>query len=233
MGAFWSVINPLGHLLLYTFVFNIILKVRFSSDPSTANFALYLMTGLLPWSAISESLSRATTAVLEVPNLVKRVVFPLEILPVVVALSSLSSALLAFVALVIFAAVSMHGLNWTIIYLPLVIFSQLLFMVGMSWFLASLGVYIRDIRHLISLFLSAWMYTTPIVYPATSFPAHLKWLLVVNPAAGVVGDYRRVLLQGLAPDWSLYSVYTLLGVLLCTAGYHFFYKTKRSFADVM
>ncbi len=233
MGFFWTIINPLGHMILYIFVFSVILKVRFNGDAHTGNFALYLMAALLPWVAFSESLTRATTCVVEQPNLVKRVVFPLQILPIAVVFSSLLSEAVGICILIIFSGISAHTLCASLIYLPLILLSQCLLMVGCSWFLGSLGVYLQDLRHMMSLMLSIWMYATPIVYPASQFPPYLQFALWINPMAGIVTDYRRVILEGLAPNWNLYAVYTTMGLVLFFAGHYFFNKTKRSFADVV
>jgi lipopolysaccharide transport system permease protein len=233
MGAFWPIINPLGHLLLYTFVFNLVLHVRFGTDASTANFALYLMTGLLPWGAFSEAIARSPVCILSAPNLVKRVVFPTEILPLVVVLSSALSQVLALAILIIAAVAYTHSPPLALIYLPLVLFSQILFTAGLSWLLSSLGVFVRDLGHAISLGLSVWMYATPIVYPASSLPAKFQFLLWINPMSGIVADYRRILLQNLPPDWSSFAVYTAAAIAMWFLGFAFFAKTKRSFADVM
>lgn len=233
MGALWPLINPLGHLLLYTFVFSIVLKVRFGADASTGNFALYLMTGLLPWGSLAEALARSTTCILEVPNLVKRVVFPLEILPFVVLGSSLLSEMVGMALLIPAICIYLKAIHWTILFLPLVALSKILLIGGLTWLLSSLGVFIRDVRHMISLALSVWMYVTPIVYPQSAIPENLQFLCWINPMAGIVTDYRRVLLQGLQPDWTMYAFYTCLSLAIWLIGYNFFLKTKRSFADVM
>ena len=233
LGALWPIIQPVGHLLLYTFVFCVVLKVRFGADTSTSNFALYLMSGLLAWGAISESLARATTCILEVPNLVKRVVFPLEVIPIVVALSAAATQLGGLLILVLCAVVYQGAVHQSLLFLPLIALPQILFTVGVSWILASLGVYIRDMRHLITLALSAWMYMTPIVYPASAMPENLKFICWINPVAGFVSDYRRVILEGHPPDFMQYGFYASLSLVLFFFGYYFFMKTKRSFADVM
>jgi lipopolysaccharide transport system permease protein len=233
MGFFWTIINPLGHLLLYTFVFSVVLKVKFGGDPSTGNFALYLMAGLLPWTALSESLTRATTAVVENPNLVKRVVFPLEVLPLAVVLSSMLSEIIGASILLGVAAVMTGHINATVIYLPLVLAAQFMFVTGLSWLLGSLGVYLQDLKHMMSLLLSTWMYASPIVYPASSFPPHLQFMIWINPMAGIVTDFRRVVLEGKPPDWPLFATYTAIAAAFWFAGYFFFKKTKRSFADVL
>jgi lipopolysaccharide transport system permease protein len=233
LGAFWPFINPVGHLILYTFLFSVVLKVKFGADGSTGNFALYLMSGLLPWSCLSESLSRSTTVILESPNLVKRVVFPVQILPFVLVVSSLLSELVAFSVLFVATAICMHTVNVTILFLPIILLSQVLFTAGLSWMLASVGVFVRDFRHIMALALSAWMYTTPIVYPASSLPERLKFLLWVNPMAGIVTDYRRVLLEGKPPDWPVYAAYTAVAVIAYVVGLTFFQRTKKTFADVI
>ncbi len=233
MGMFWPVINPLGHLLLYTFVFCVILKVKFSNDPSMSNFAVYVMAGYLPWGALTEALAGATTSILEVPNLVKRVVFPLEVLPWVLVASSMLSAAVGMGLLVPLVCIYLKTIPWTLVFLPLIALSQVLLLGGLSWMLAALGVFVRDVKHVIQLALSVWMYVTPIVYPLKLVPAKLLPLYHLNPMAGMICDYRRVLLEGLPPDWPVFAGYTTMAVVAWLIGFNFFYKTKRSFADVM
>lgn len=233
LGSFWPLINPAGHLLLYTFLFSVILKVKFGDTPGTSNFALCLMTGLIPWGAFAESVARSTTVVLENPNLVKRVVFPLEILPLVSVISSFASQGLALLILLAGAIVVTGNVHASMLYLPVISISLLLLTCGISWFLSSFGVFVRDTRHFMSLALSAWMYATPIVYPETALPANFKWLSYVNPMSGIVNDYRRVLLEGLAPDWGRFAIYTGFAIVAWFGGYYFFSKTKKTFIDIM
>lgn len=233
LGSFWPLINPAGHLLLYTFLFSVVLKVKFGDTPGTGNFALCLMTGLIPWGAFAESIARSTTVILENPNLVKRVVFPLEILPLVTVISSFFSQGLALLILVAAVVISLGTVHASFVYLPLISASLLIFTCGVSWFLSSLGVFVRDTRHFMSLALSAWMYGTPIVYPESALPESFRWISIMNPMSGIVSDYRRVLLEGLPPDWSRFATYTLVGLVAWFAGYYFFSKTKKTFIDVM
>jgi lipopolysaccharide transport system permease protein len=135
--------------------------------------------------------------------------------------------------LVLFNGIGTQALHASLLYLPLILLSQFLFMCGCCWLVASLGVYLQDLRHMMSLSLSIWMYASPIVYPSTAFPVSLQWMLWLNPIAGIVTDYRRVVLEGLSPNWPMYCVYTTIGLLFFTAGYYFFSRTKRSFADVV
>ncbi|MEZ4489170.1 MAG: ABC transporter permease [Cyanobacteriota/Melainabacteria group bacterium] len=233
LGSLWPVLNPIGHMALYTFLFSVILQVRFGSSLSMSNFALYLMCGFLPWTAMSEALSSSSTKILEMPNLVKRVVFPLEILPLINTITSFLTGMIAIVLLCIFASIYQQTAHATMLLLPMIIIPQFLFTVGLSWLLSGLGVFIRDIRHFTALFLSAWMYATPIVYPADKIPENLQFLLWINPVAGMVTDYRRLILEGTLPDMTSYLVYTSVSVILFVLGFKFFYSVKKSFADVM
>ncbi len=233
LGAVWPLLNPLGHLLLYTFLFSIILQVRFSNTNSTADFALYLMTAYIPWTAMSEALSGATTRVLEVPNLVKRVVFPLEILPLILPISSFFNAIIGLALVVLFAFFQSGTVHATTLLLPLVLIPHFLFTAGLCWLVASIGVFIRDCKHFMALGLSAGMYLTPIVYPAERLPENLRFLLWVNPVSGMITDYRRLVLEGALPELIPYLAYTSISVVVCALGFHFFFKTKNSFADVV
>ncbi len=233
LGALWPLLNPLGHMFLYTFLFNVILQVRFGKNASTGDFALYLMTGFLPWTAMAESIASSTTKVLELPNLVKRVVFPLETLPLIVSISSFLSGSISIVLLIIFAAFRQHGLHSTIVFVPMIFIPHFLFTAGLSWFFGSLGVFVRDCRHFIALALSAWMYMTPILYPPERMPAHLQFLLWINPMAGIITDYRHIIIEGQLPNFTWYAGYTAVSLVVFLLGFHFFYRTKHSFADIV
>ncbi len=233
LGAVWPLLNPLGHLLLYTFLFSIVLQVKFGGNASTSQFALYMMTGFLPWTAMSEALSSATTRVLEVPNLVKRVVFPLEILPLILPISSFINGAIGLVLVIIFAYFQIGTVHWTNLLLPIVLIPHFLFTLGLCWFFGSIGVFVRDCKHFMALALSAGMYMTPIVYPAERLPENLRWLLLINPVSGMITDYRKLILEGALPDLVPYLTYTGISIAVCVFGFHFFYKTKNSFADIV
>lgn len=233
LGAVWPLLNPLGHLFLYTFLFSIVLQVRFGGSTNSADFALYLMTAYIPWTAMGEALSSSTTRILEVPNLVKRVVFPLEILPLILPISSFINALIGLALVAIFACFQLGTIHATILLLPIVLIPHFLFTVGLCWFVGSIGVFVRDCKHFMALALAVGMYMTPIVYPAERLPENLRWLLWVNPVSGMITDYRKLMLQGNLPDLIPYLTYTAISIVICALGFHFFYKTKNSFADVV
>ena len=235
LGRLWPLIHPLGQLIIYTFVFSIVLKIRFAGHGGTSCFAIYFMAGLIPWTIFSESISRSTTVILENPNLITKVVFPTEILPLVHVLSSVCTQFLATIVLFLCTVIYLptHMLHATVLLLPLLALPLICLSAGISWFLASFGVYVRDTKHMVSLALQAGMYATPILYPASSVPEAYRWVLLVNPLAGIVTDFRRILLEGQMPDWAGFAGYSLVSLLVLFAGLVFFLKTKRSFADVM
>lgn len=234
LGAIWPLLNPLGHMLLYTFLFGIVLQVRFGGAGSgTSNFALYMMAGFLPYIAMSEAISNATTKILEEPNLVKRVVFPLQLLPYVVTISAFISGIISLSIVVVFAAFQLHTVHATVLLLPLVLIPHFLFTAGFCWFISALGVFVRDCKHFMALGLSAWMYATPIVYPAERLPENLQWIVWANPIAGMITDYRNLILEGKLPELLPYCAYSTIAILVCAGGFVFFHKLKSSFADVM
>ncbi|MBX9724005.1 MAG: ABC transporter permease [Candidatus Obscuribacterales bacterium] len=232
LGRLWPLVHPLGQLIIYTFVFSIVLKVGFGPDRSTSSFALYFMTGLIPWAIFSEAISRSSTVILENPNLVSKVIFPLEVLPLVNVFSAVCTQFLAFSVLFASAAL-FHKVHLTVLLLPVVALPLILFSAGTSLFLASLGVFLRDTRHLVSLALQAGMYATPILYPAKSVPEQYNWVLWINPLASIVDNFRKILLEGTIPDLTQFGIYSGVCFLVFIGGFYFFVKTKRSFADVM
>lgn len=232
-GLLWTVANPLVLLAIYWFVFAVIFKVRFGPEGTGANFVFYVFAGLLPWLAFAEALVRSNTCILENVNLVKKVVFPLEILPVNHTLSSCVNSLVGLSLLVLLVVGSQGILSWTIVLLPMVLVPQLLLTAGIGWFLASVGVFIRDINHIINLILTMWLFLTPIVYPESLVPQALLPLLRLNPFTTVVAGYRNVLLDGTLP--ALGQWFYLLGISLLAffLGYYWFMRSKKAFADVI
>jgi lipopolysaccharide transport system permease protein len=232
-GALWTVVHPLALLFTYWFVFSVILKVRVSPDSKPIDFVFYILAGLLPWMAFSEALIRSNTCILENPNLVKKVVFPLEILPLNTTLSSGINSLVGVLLLILAVLGNQGRISWTVILLPAILLPQLLLTVGFGWFLAGLGVFVRDTNHIIGLVLTVWMFLCPIVYPERMVPKGLVVWFHANPFLPVVTGYRNVLLYGIPPD--LYSWLYLLGfsLMIFFLGYFWFIRSKKAFADVI
>ena len=235
-GLFWTVIHPLLMMLTYFFIFAVVLKVRFGSGPAEAgpaNFLLYFMAGMLPWLAFSEALGRASGVVLEHRTLVKRVVFPLDILPANLVFTGLVSeffGLLVFLAAV--GAFQGH-LPATVAWLPLILIPQILLTLGLCWFLAGLGVFLRDTGQFMAFLLTLWFFATPICYPESFIPENLRTVFALNPAYVLVRAYRAIFLEGHTPDWSALGWLYLGAVTAFLLGFAWFHRSKKAFSDVL
>ncbi len=228
-GVFWTVIHPLLMMLTYWFVFGYVLKTRFGADGQD-NFTLYFLAGMLPWLAFSEAAGRAPGIVLEHANFVKKLVFPLDILPVNLVFAGLFSEVFG-VAIFLLGMIG-FGVRptATALYLPLILIPQILLTMGVSWFLAALGVVFRDLGQIIGFALTLLFFTTPICYPE---PENLRWLFQMNPIYVLVRGYRAVLLENAAPDWSSWAALTACSAAFCLFGYAWFYKLRKQFADMV
>ena len=233
MGLFWSVVHPLIMLVLYTFVFAMILKVKVGADEGTGSFALFVLCGMLPWNAFQEGLSRSAGVILENAALIKRTVFPSEVLPAYLVLSGLVNELIGLVILLLALLVTGHSLSPLLLLLPAIFLLQLLFTLGLSWVLAGINVFIRDVGQLLGLALTLWVFLTPIYYPSSLLPDGLRFLLVLNPMAGLVDAYRALILRGQPPNPSSMMVLVLFSIFAFAIGYAMFKKMQRAFADVV
>jgi lipopolysaccharide transport system permease protein len=229
----WTVLNPLLLMLTYFFVFGIVLRSRFEGDPSRASFALYFLAGMLPWLPFSEAVARSPSVVLEHRNFVKKLVFPVEILPLNITLTGLVTQAFALGAFLLFLLIVRGGIPLTAFWLPALIVPQVLFTTGLCWFLGALGVYIRDLGHVIGYLLTLWFFLTPICYPESSLPPEAIPILSKNPMFILVRGYRDVLLGGHAPAFGPLWKLWLLSTAVCILGHAWFYKLRKNFADVL
>jgi lipopolysaccharide transport system permease protein len=233
LGVIWALLTPAVMIAIFTFIFAGIFGARFGGSVSHWDYALYLFCGLLPWTMFQETAQQSATAILSRANLVKRVVFPLETLPIAQALAALGHQLFGTIALLIAIVIIRHELHATLLWLPVLVIPQLLFTLGAAWLIASLGVFVRDITQGISLLLTAWMFLTPIVYPESIVPARFRTLIEINPFTTLVRSYRRVLIDGVLPDWSGLAYFTAWALVSFLFGYWWFARTRKNFADVI
>lgn len=231
LGFFWALLIPLSTLLIYTFVFSVVLRSAWENTDLPYSFILF--AAIIPFTFITDVLNRAPTLVLAHPNYVKKVVFPLHILPVVACATALVDSSLSL--LLLFAGLwwKTGGIPLLALLLPLAYLPLLLITLGAGWFLASLGVYIRDIAPLVGIFTRLWFFVTPIVFPIERIPATYRWLFALNPLTSIVGMFRNLLLFGQPLAWGEWLTWTVFGLLLALAGYFWFVKTSRGFADVL
>ena len=208
IGIGWSLIHPLLMLCVYTFVFSVVFQIRWGrgADESIVDFALALFTGLISFSVFSEMTNAAPTLILENFNYVKKVVFPLEILIVVRLFSVLINALFALIVLLCGIAFVNQFLNWTVLLLPLVWLPMILMTLGFGYFLASLGVFVRDLSAATSILCTMLFFLTPIFYPLHAVPEKFRFFSTLNPLAHFVENSRGVMLWGILPDWSTFLI---------------------------
>lgn len=233
IGLFWSVIHPLIMLLLYTFVFSTILKIRLGVAEGTEYFAIYLFCGLLPWNAFAEGLSRSTGVILEHANLIKRSVFPSEVLPVYPVISGIVNELIGFGILLAGLALTAHPFTPTMLVLPVVLLFQFALTMGLAWIIAGTTVFIRDLGQMLGVILTLWIFLTPIFYPPSLIPADMRFLLTVNPLYAVVEAYRSLILRGQLPPWGSLAYLALSAVVVFAVGYRAFTRMQPAFADVI
>lgn len=233
LGVFWAILTPLVTIAIFTFIFAKIFNARFGQSTSGWDFALYLFCGLLPWTAFQEAVQQSSTTIVTHTNLVKRVVFPLETLPVAQTLAALANQMFGTLALIFAAIIIRRELHASVLWLPLLLAPQLAVTLGAAWLVASLGVFLRDVVQGISLVLMAWLYLTPIIYPESLVPEKYRPFINLNPFTPLVRSYRRILLEGTMPDWSGLAYFTLFALLLFLFGYWWFARTRKSFADVI
>jgi lipopolysaccharide transport system permease protein len=233
-GLAWSFINPLIMLAVYTFVFSVVFKARWSvAGEDKVSFAIILFTGLISYGIFSECINRAPSLVVSNPNYVRKVVFPLEILPSVAMGSALFHAAVSLIVLLAAQLIFTHRLPWTVVmFVPLLI-PLLLSISGLAWLLSSLGVYIRDIGQATPVVTSLCMFLSPLFYPLSALPERYRILMHINPLTFFIEQSRNVLVFGRPPDWTGWSLALLAGMATSVAGFWWFQKTRKGFADVL
>jgi lipopolysaccharide transport system permease protein len=232
-GALWTIFNPLLLMLTYFYVFGVILQSRFPGDPSRAGFALYFLAGMLPWLAFSEAVARSPSVMLEHRSFVKKLVFAVETLPVNLVASGLVSGLFAALLFCIVLLVVRHSIPLSVLWLPVLLVPQILFTAGLSWFLAALGVFVRDLGQIIGFVLTIWFFATPICYPEEAIPGALAALFSKNPVYVLVRGYRAIFLHHQPPPFGPLWKFWLLAAVVFVLGHAWFYKLRKSFADLL
>jgi len=235
MGLAWSFLTPLLMLVVYTFVFSVVFKARWNInvEESKTDFAIILFTGMIVFNLFAEIVNRAPGLIVSNTNYVKKVVFPLEIFSWVTLGSVLFHSLVSLVVLLLAQIVLNHSLPWTVIFFPLVLLPLIFASVGVAWFLAALGVFVRDIGQLTSVFTTVLMFLSAVFYPLTSLPERYQGLLMINPLVLIITESRKVLIFGSQPDWFSLGIALLVGFGLAAAGFWWFQKTRKGFADVL
>jgi len=235
-GAFWAVLNPLMLMLTYFFVFGLVLQSRFGNDASHSAYAVYFLAGMLPWLAFSEAVGRSPFIMVEHRGFIKKLLFPVETLPVNLVVSGLVTEFFGIILFALALLLVRGSVPVTVLYLPALVIPQILLTAGICWFLAALGVFVRDLAQINGYLLTVWFFLTPICYPEINLdklPPLALHVLKMNPIFVLVRGYRSVLLDSKAPDWSALAWLTAASILVFLLGHAWFYKLRKSFADLI
>jgi lipopolysaccharide transport system permease protein len=234
MGILWSFFNPMLMLAVYTFVFSVVFQARWGGGTgSKTEFAVVLFAGLLMFNLFAECINRSPSLIISNVNYVKKVVFPLEILAFVSLGAAAFHMLVSFAVWLIFYLVFFGVPHPTVLLFPLVLLPLVLFTLGLSWMLASIGVYLRDVGQVVGVFTTALLFLSPIFYPVTALPPKYQTLLHLNPLTPVIEQTRQVLVWGNLPDFGIWAASMSVSVAVALLGFAWFQKIRKGFADVL
>lgn len=224
LGVLWSFLNPLLQIFVYWFVFE---KVMGSSEP---NYVVFLCCGLIPWTFFSLAINRNAFIFIENGNIIKKVYFPREVLPVSAVTSELINFVISTSIILVFVTVY-NRLTWFVLFYPLILLVQYVFTIGVSFIVSSITVYFRDLQHFIGVFMQLMFYATPIAYSSARVPDDFKWVATLNPVAHIIEAYRDIFYNGQMPNLATLSIILGIGLLLCVVGYLIFTKMQKGFAE--
>jgi lipopolysaccharide transport system permease protein len=235
LGLFWAVINPVLLMLVYYFVFSLVFQVKLPQlyDGRDVPFAGFIFSGLIVYFLFAEILTRAPTLIHDNTNYVKKVVFPIEIIPLVAVAASAFNFMISFVVLALFLVMFGGGITLTILLAPLVILPFLFFLAGVAWFTSALSVYIKDVTYVAGFVATAMMFLSPVFYSLEAVPENFYQAMMLNPLTYYIEAFRSCVIGGMVPDTTFFLVIYAVGIVTCLCGYSFFEKVRRGFADVL
>ncbi len=237
MGLLWSFLNPIFMLAVYTFFFAVVFKARWGVvdgvEESKTQFAVVLFVGMIVHGLFSEVLNRAPTLITNNVNYVKKVIFPLEVLPVISMGAALFHSIASLMVLLIAFVAFNHYLPWTVLLTPLILLPLVIISLGFAWMLAALGVFLRDVGQTIGIFTTVMMFMSPVFFPITAMPEEYRPIIMANPLTFIIEQARDVLIWGHTPDWLGIGIYTLVASVVAWVGFIWFQKTRKGFADVL
>jgi lipopolysaccharide transport system permease protein len=230
LGFLWTMVIPLATLAIYSFVFGVVIPVE---NVDTTTFTLRLFSGLIVFWLMAEVVTQSPSSVVEQTNLVKKSVFPLEVIPAVVVGTGLFHCLVSTSVLMAALVVLGKPLHLTMILFPVVVFPLALLLLGVAWLLAGIGVYFRDLTHIVGLLMTAALFLSPVFYPAERLTPGLRRGIMFNPVSVIVEEGRNVLLDGRMPDWRRLALYFVVAWVIAALGLAFFRRARKNFADVL
>ncbi|NOY26400.1 MAG: ABC transporter permease [Oligoflexia bacterium] len=233
LGFFWTVVTPLLELITYTFVFHVIMGVRFVEGGGGTHYALFLFSGMITWYAVSDGLARATTAITENGHLIKKVNFPMEVLPGAIIASAVLNQCIRLGLLALASLALGRGLSWTFLLVPFAVAVEAAFVLGVGMLLSVTAVFFKDTVHWVKAILLLWMFVTPIFYPASNYPEQFKLLLLLNPLAHLVGVFHELILNQRLPHPHSVIVIIVMSALSLAIGSSVFRHHRDRFADLV
>lgn len=233
-GLVWSLFNPLFMLSVYTFAFGVLFKTRWPGvGGGNAGYAIVLLSALLVFNFFSECANKAPGLIAQNTNYVKKVIFPLEILPVVLVCSALFHYFVGLFVWLVAYQIAIGVWKWSLLFLPLAMIPLVLFTLGVSWFLAAIGVYLRDVGQVVGVFTAALMFLVPVFYPVDSVPQSLKLMVDLNPLTHFVEMFRELMIYGRVPDFGYWCLMTFSAVGFSLGCLMWFRYVRRGFSDVI
>jgi lipopolysaccharide transport system permease protein len=234
LGVAWSLFHPLLMLVIYTLVFSVAFKARWNTgDESKVAFGLVLFSGMIVHSLMAECLNNAPTLIISNANLVKKVIFPLEILPWVALISATLHFLVSLGILIVFCLVSGASLHMGTLLIPVVLLPLMLLTLGLTWILASLGVYLRDLAQGMGMVTTVLLFLSPVFYRIDTLPPSFRSIIALNPLTFPITQLRNVMLWDLPFDWARWAVSMAVALAVSYVGFWWFQKSRRGFADVL
>lgn len=225
LGVLWSFVNPLLQIIVYAIIFPLIMK----SD--IEYYVVFMVCGLIPWNYFSTVINRTSFTMIENGNIIKKVYFPREILPISVVTSETVTFLISSILILLFTLGYGLGLTINIVFYPLILLVQYVLLIGISLIVSSVTVYFRDLQHFIGVLLQLFFYATPIVYAVDTIPENFRWILKYNPMTYIIEGYRDIFWGQTAPDISTLLIVLAIGIVLCILGYLIFNKLQKKFAE--
>lgn len=225
LGVLWSFLNPLLQIAVYAIVFPLILR------NTQENYVIFLCCGLIPWTFFSTAITRSASTMIENGNIIKKVYFPREILPISVVTSEAINFIISTVIIMAFVIFGGLGITKYILFYPIVLVAQYIIVLAISFIISSITVYFRDLQHLIGVALQLLFYATPIVYSVDTIPANFKWILNLNPMTYIINGYRAIFYEQQTPDLIPIFILIVIGIICCVIGYLIFNKLQKGFAE--
>lgn len=225
LGVLWSFLYPLLQIAVYAIVFPLIMRSNME------NYTVFVCCGLIPWNFFSTAISRSSFTMIENGNILKKVYFPREILPISVVTSEAVNFVISTIIILAFVLGTGMGLTWYVIFYPVILLIQYILLIGISLFVSSITVYFRDLQHFIGIALQLLFYATPIVYTTNIIPESYQWILRLNPMTFIIDGYRSIFYYQQQPDFISLGITLLVSLILCVVGYLLFSKLQKRFAE--